>query len=96
MSTESDMEVILARVRTLVALASSSHEEEARSAAVIACRLILEHQLEITAPVRVSASSSGSGDASMRDLANSLFDLLDKVSSGPTGPGTGRRGGTGR
>jgi hypothetical protein len=33
----------LERVRKLVALAASSSEEEARTSALIACRLILEH-----------------------------------------------------
>ncbi|MGZ3424473.1 MAG: DUF2786 domain-containing protein [Polyangiales bacterium] len=39
---------VVERVKALIARTSSPHEEEARTAAVIACRLIREHQLEVT------------------------------------------------
>jgi hypothetical protein len=39
---------VVPRVKALIARTSSPHEEEARTAAVIACRLIREHQLEVT------------------------------------------------
>ncbi len=35
------------RVRALIARTSSPHEEEARTSAVIACRLIREHSLDV-------------------------------------------------
>jgi hypothetical protein len=38
---------VVERVKALIARTSSPHEEEARTAAVIACRLIREHQLEV-------------------------------------------------
>jgi hypothetical protein len=38
---------IVERVRALIARSSSPHEEEARTAAMIACRLIREHYLEV-------------------------------------------------
>jgi len=41
------MTAVLDRVRTLIAKTTSAHEEEARSCALIACRLILEHKLTI-------------------------------------------------
>src|SRR6185295_9929478 len=41
---------LLERVSALVARASSSFEEEARTSAVIACRLIREHGLEVSLP----------------------------------------------
>lgn len=41
---------IVERVRALIARTSSPHEEEARTAAVIACRLIREHQLDVVPP----------------------------------------------
>lgn len=44
------MTALLDRVRALVALTSSASEDEARSAAVQACRLIRENALEISFP----------------------------------------------
>lgn len=40
----------LDKVRALIARTSSSYEEEARTSAVIACRLIREHGIELRAP----------------------------------------------
>jgi Protein of unknown function (DUF2786) len=42
------MSRILARVRQLIALASSPEPEEARTAAVLACQLIREHGLKLS------------------------------------------------
>lgn len=42
---------LLDRVLALVALTGSENENEARNAAVLACRLIREHKLEIREPV---------------------------------------------
>jgi hypothetical protein len=39
---------VVERVKALIARTSSTHEEEARTAALIACRLIREHHLEVT------------------------------------------------
>ena len=55
---------VVERVRALIARTSSPHEEEARTAAVIACRLIREHQLEVTP--RGAAPSVGAEDFWMR------------------------------
>ena len=38
---------VVERVKALIARTSSNHEEEARTAAMIACRLIREHELDI-------------------------------------------------
>jgi len=46
---------VVERVKALIARASSPHEEEARTSAVIACRLIREHQLDVV-PRREAAS----------------------------------------
>lgn len=51
-------ENVLDRVRRLVALASSSVEEEARTAAVTACRLIREHGLEISEVIAKAAEET--------------------------------------
>ena len=58
---------VVERVRALIARTSSAHEEEARTAAAIACRLIREHHLEIS-PRGATASygSVGQEDFSMR------------------------------
>jgi hypothetical protein len=48
---------IIERVRKLVQLAASEAENEARSAAVKACRLILEHGLEICDRVEKEAKA---------------------------------------
>jgi hypothetical protein len=45
---------VLDRVRQLVALAGSSYEEEARTSAVLACKLIRDHHLELVDPHRPS------------------------------------------
>lgn len=58
---------VVERVRALIARASSPHEEEARTSAVIACRLIREHQLEVvTRSAAPSYGSVGQEDFSMR------------------------------
>ncbi len=44
------MSSILERVQRLIALSASSNENEARSAAMLAARLIREHKLVIMAP----------------------------------------------
>jgi hypothetical protein len=41
---------VVERVRALIARTSSPHEEEARTAAMIACRLIREHGLDVVPP----------------------------------------------
>ena len=45
------MNPIVQRVRKLVALSGSPNENEARTAAFLACRLIREHGLEVADPV---------------------------------------------
>lgn len=56
------MSPIVERVRKLIALASSSNENEGRTAAFLACRLIREHGLSVVDGVsdtrRVRASPS--------------------------------------
>lgn len=47
-----DKERIVEKVRKLIALASSPHEEEARSSAYKAAALIREFQLDVVDPVR--------------------------------------------
>lgn len=44
------MSDLLAKIRALVARASSTHEEEARTSAVLACRQILEHKIILSMP----------------------------------------------
>lgn len=41
---------VVERVRALIARTSSPHEEEARTSAMIACRLIREHGLDVVPP----------------------------------------------
>lgn len=55
---------VLDRLRRLVALAASkgTPQEEARTAAVQACRMIVEHELEVTLPGQAAASGSPVSD----------------------------------
>jgi hypothetical protein len=55
---------VVERVRALIARTSSPHEEEARTAAMIACRLIREHRLDVVPPG--PAPSIGHEDFSAR------------------------------
>lgn len=41
---------LLAKIRALVARSASDHEEEARTSAVQACRLITEHKIKLSLP----------------------------------------------
>ena len=45
------MNPIVSRVRKLIALSGSSNENEARTAAFLACRLIRQHGLDVGDPV---------------------------------------------
>jgi hypothetical protein len=94
---------VLTLVHKLVNLSASPSEEEARTAALAACRLIREHKLTITKG-RGSPDAEGgvSGEprvqvdvSNARDYVNSFFDVLEKL-SGPGGSGGAappRRGG---
>lgn len=63
------MAVVLDRVRKLIALTSSSFEEEARTAALAACRLIRMHGLVLTGGVDARTASSPSLPA-FREIHN--------------------------
>lgn len=53
---------VVERVRALIARTSSPHEEEARTSAMIACRLIREHGLAVVPPGPApSVGSVGNG-----------------------------------
>lgn len=65
---------VLERVARLVALAASSNENEARNAAVEACRLIRDHKLAIV---------SGDAPSSTNPLPQSPWDWLREVMRPP-------------
>jgi hypothetical protein len=71
----------ISRIQQLVALAASSSEEEARSAAVQACRLIREHKIVFLLP-EDAPKKTASGESSFFDDLGSLLDNL----SGLAGP----------
>ena len=71
----------ISRIQQLVALAASTQEEEARSAAVQACRLIREHKIVFLLPEDGQRKSS-SGESSFFDDLGSLLDGIQKI-AGP-------------
>ena len=49
---------ILRRIKSLIELTSSAAVEEARNAALIACKLIIQHGLVVVAPEDLSAAAT--------------------------------------
>jgi hypothetical protein len=75
---------VLERVRRLVALSASSNENESREAAVKACRLILEHKIELYLPGgstvedKINSAEPDSMWSQIGDLLGSIADAGDK------------------
>ena len=65
---------VLEKIRSLVARAMSPYEEEARTAAVQACRLILEHKITLALP-----HEENEGGEVVVDLWKGLGDLLGNL-----------------
>lgn len=101
----------LNRIRHLIARAAHPNTpvEEARSCGVIACRLIVEHKLDLRAPTDLSTPSSGAF-VDWLELFRSIFQSVSRTDRGgvsdfmryartrprPPDPPTGRAYGTGR
>ncbi len=69
----------LRRVQALLARTGSSSEEEARTAAIVACRLIREHRLVLSAPREREETSEYPADTAEDDV---LKDALRDIAKG--------------
>jgi hypothetical protein len=91
-SGQGTMSDVLSRIQHLVALAASSSEEEARSAAVQACRLIREHKISLVLSEDAAATKETKEKAGTSSFFDDLGSFLDGIqnlagsgsSSGPT------------
>jgi hypothetical protein len=85
---------VLERVRRLVALSTSSNENESREAAVKACRLILEHKIELSFPASSTEHNTDPTGpttpfwSGLGDLLGAIADSGDKTRVRPFDPFT--------
>lgn len=84
------MSDILDRIKALIARTASSSEEEARTSAVIACRLIREHKIELFDPS--APDGGGGGGEPLEDIVSSVWDFLEKTQKRRTAAQASARG----
>lgn len=76
---------ILTRIKALIARTASSSEEEARTSAVIACRLIRDHKIELIHPDSLNQDPGSPEDFDGpigEDLETALQSVWDFMSHG--------------
>jgi hypothetical protein len=92
----------LVLVNKLINLAGSNAPEEARTAALAACRLIKEHHLEVV-PAKPQPAHGNPFPpeetrvevSDMRNTVNSFFDMLETLTGAPSTSGSQGSGGNG-
>jgi hypothetical protein len=75
-------EEALVLVHKLISLSSSPSPEEARTAALAACRLIREHKLEVSLPKAApfgGATGQWEANSDVASIVNNTLDFIEKL-----------------